>query len=402
MSTAIEALRPRLVRLQRLALIAGVVGLAACAVGVLAAPGWFYPAYLVAFLFWTGLAMGCVAITMLHHLTGGTWGQMIRRPLESGSTTLALMALLFLPIFPGLKTLYSWTDAEVIRQHATVAHKIAYLNPTAWLTRGIGYFIVWTVFGFLLRRWSARQDETEDYAPTLWCRQLSGPGLAIVFLTASFAAIDWGMSLEPEWYSTIYGPMLIVGWGLETFAFMVAAAILLKRYEPLPPGLMTDEFHDLGNLMLAFVMLWAYMSFSQYLIIWSGNLAEEIPWYLRRTRGGWQWAAAALIAFQFFAPFFFLLFRETKRKTELLLGVSILILMMQLLNLAWLVLPAGSRDSLHVVIPWGAVLMVPLAMAGVGGVWMAAFVAGLKDRSLIPLRDPDIDPAKEMKGGTVR
>ena len=201
----------------------------------------------------------------------------------------------------------------------------------------------------------------------------------------SFAAIDWVMSLEPDWYSTIYGAMLIVGQGLETFAAMIVVAVLLSNTGEMAGVATPGRMQDLGNLLLAFVMLWAYMAFSQFLIIWCGNLAEEIPWYLRRTRGGWQYAALALIVFHFFVPFGFLLFRDTKRGPRLLMGVALGIVVMHLVDLIWLVLPSKTADMYAPRIPWDQLAIVLVATVGIGGAWVASFLRNLKTRPLAPL-----------------
>jgi hypothetical protein len=397
MST-IEALQPRLDRIRSLALIVGVAGLAG---GLVAAFVWRdlgFPSYLVAYMFWVGISLGCVGITMLHHLVGGTWGQLIRRPMEAGGMTLLPMAVLFLPLAFGLPTLYRWARPEEASRDPLILHKAVYLNPNAFLLRAAGYFVLWIVFAALLNRWSAAQDRTSDTAPTRRLQVLSGPGLVLLFLTGSLAAIDWLMSLEPDWYSTIYGPMVIIGQGVSTFAFMIIVAALLSPYEPVSRLARADEFHDLGNLLLAFVMLWAYMSFSQYLIIWSGNLVEEIPWYLRRTTGGWQYVAMALMAFHFFVPFFLLLSRETKRRAEALTWVAAGVVVMHLVDLFWLVIPAPNKP-LEPRVPWADVVFVPVATAGIGGIWLATFLWFLGGKSLIPLNTPEIDPAVEHDPG---
>ncbi len=384
-----EALRPRLDRIQGRALVVGGVGLAICLLTALISRQTFFSAYLVGFLFWLGIALGCVALTMLHHLTGGSWGLVIRRPLESGAMTLLPLALLFLPLAFGLPVLYVWAQPDAAKDPA-ILHKAAYLNRGAFLLRTGVYFVIWCVFAWLLNRWSNQQDRTEDHTPSYRLQRLSGPGLAIVFLTASFAAIDWVMSLEPDWYSTIYGAMIITGWGLATFASMIVVATLLSRTEAMADVATPSRLQDLGNLMLAFTMLWAYMSFSQFFIIWCGNLTEEIPWYLRRTRGGWQWFGIALIAFHFFAPFFLLLSREVKRRAHVLLGVASAVIVMHLVDLTWLVIPSRFHDPLspYIRIPWLDLLVILAAVAGIGGIWVAVFVRQLKGRPLVPVHDP--------------
>jgi hypothetical protein len=421
-----DELRAALGRVQRLALLAGVVGLALVLLGALV-PGFqldvFRP-YLAAYGFWFGLSLGGVALTMLHHLTGGSWGLVIRRPLEAAAMTLIPMAALFLPIAaslyvgphrpasppataeseglpqdPSINTyaLYPWTDRAFVEHHEAVEHKAGYLSPGPFVLRTVGYFAVWIVMALLLNAWSRQQDRREDRAPSARLARLSGPGLGIVFLTTTFACVDWFMSLEPDWYSTIYGPMLICGWGLTTFAAATLVAAWMKPKDPALDRVAGPvQFNDLGNLMLAFTMLWAYCSFMQFLIIWCGNLTEEIPWYLRRTRGGWEWFALVLIVFHFFAPFFVLLMRDIKRRPDVLKWVALGILGVHLVDMIWLTLPSQYLNPLdtkyHPV--WVSPLQVVMALvatAGIGGIWLAAFAWRLSGAPIVPLNDPAID-----------
>ncbi|TMA82880.1 MAG: hypothetical protein E6J77_15170, partial [Deltaproteobacteria bacterium] len=277
-------------RFRRNCLLVGIAGLAACAAGAAANPAAFFRAYLVAYLFWLGIALGCMAIVLIHYLTGGAWGLVIRRVLESGTRTLPLLALAFLPLAFGLRELYEWARPEVVAADALLRHKSAYLNAPFFLVRAAIYLAAWIAVAAVLRRWSP-----EDAAPPRRLRVLAGPGLAVYGLTMTFAAIDWVMSLEPHWFSTVYGMMFATGQVLAGFAFVIAVTTLLARRAPLAGLVAPNHFTDLGNLLLAFVMLWAYLAFAQYLLIWAGNLPEEIPWYLRRQQGGWAAVAVALI-----------------------------------------------------------------------------------------------------------
>ncbi len=387
-------LRLRLERFQSRALVVGGAGLALSLVAGLIAPGRLLPAYLVGYVFWVGIALGCQGLTMLHHLTGGSWGLPVRRPLESGGMTLLPLAVLFLPIALSLPRLYEWARPEAVADDPALRHKSLYLNDGFFLARTAGYFVIWIALAWLLGRLSAAQDRRSDYGPSRWLGAISGPGLVLLFLTGSFAAIDWMMSLEPHWVSTIYGATVVVGQGLATLALMIVVVDILTAARPMAEAATPGRLHDLGNLMLAFTMLWAYMSFSQYLIIWSGNLPEEIPWYLRRGRGPWQWVALALIFFHFFLPFFVLLFRESKRQVRLLVQVALLVLGMHWLDLVWLIIPA-TTDPASPRIDWVAVFLSLVALAGIGGIWTAVFTWRLKGWPLIPLHDPNLNEAIE-------
>ena len=281
---------------------------------------------------------------MLHHLTGGSWGLVIRRPLKSGAMNVLPLAFLFLPIALGVHSLYPWAHGDSAG-HAEVGEHSLYLTEPFFLIRAGVYFVIWIAMALVINGLSNRQDAKSDPAPSRWLQGISGPGIALLFLAATFSAIDWGMSLDPKWTSTIYGVMLIIGDALTTLAMMIVVASFLAADKPMSEIATPGRLNDLGNLMLAFVMLWAYMSFCQFLIIWSGNLTEEIPWYLRRTRGGWQWVALSLIVFNFFLPFLVLLFRSNKRETKKVSRVALWILFMHWVNLVWLVIPASSDPA---------------------------------------------------------
>ncbi len=386
----------RLDRLQTRALVVGIGGLALSLGAWVLSPRSFYPAYLVGYMFWLGVALGSIGLVMLHHLVGGSWGLVIRRPLEAGVQTIPVLALLFVPIGFGISTLYPWArpgDSEAI--NASV--RSLYLNESLFLVRAAGYFGVWTAMAFLLAGWSIRQDHTKEYGPSRRLQRLAGPGTVILFAASTFSAVDWVMSLEAPWVSSIFGAMVITGEAMATFAVMIVVAGVLAESRPMSQVATPDRLNDLGNLLLAFVMLWAYMSFCQFLIIWSGNLSEEIPWYLKRTRGGWEWVALGLVVCQFFLPFFMLLVRENKRRSRSLFGVCLLILFMHWIDLVWLVIPA-STDVASPRISWTEIGLSALSLAGVGGIWIAALVSRLKRQPLVPLNDPSLVELLERVG----
>lgn len=385
--THTETLRPQLDRIQQRSLIVGGLGLALCMGAAFLSPAQFFRSYLVAYLFWIGIALGSIAIVMLHHLTGGAWGFVIRRLLESGTRTLPVMAGLFVPLLFGLPDLYIWARPEEVAGNEILQHKSLYLNIPFFVIRTIIYFAAWIGVGYLLSKWSLEQDRTAEPSPTHRLQSLSGPGLLVYGLTMTFASIDWVMSLEPEWFSTIFGISFMVGQVLASLAFMIVVAILLADREPLSDVVSPAHFHDLGNLLLAFVMLWAYMAFVQFLIIWSGNLPEEISWYLHRMKGGWEWVGVFLILFHFAVPFLLLLSRGTKRRIRMLSTVAAMIFCMRLVDLFWLVTPAFHPKGLR--LHW----MDLVAPIGVGGIWIGVFVWQLKRRPLLPLHDPYLQEA---------
>ncbi len=385
-------------KLGKLRNLAGLVGLVALAAALLPAlmTGWrtiVMPAYLVGFVFWMGITLGCVGLTMLHHLTGGSWGIAIRRPMEAGAMATIPMAILFIPIALSLGSIYRWMDHEFAHHHAAVRAKLSYLNASAWSLRSLGYFVLWILFALMLNAWSRQQDKTKNLAPTNRLKTLSAPGLVLMFLSVTFASVDWMMSLEPDWYSTIYGVMLLCGWALTTFACMViAVTVLAQVFEPMARVVTPGRLNDIGNLMLAFTMLWAYTSFMQYFIIWSGNLTEEIPYYLRRTHGGWQFFGIALVAFHFFSPFFMLLMRNIKRNLRWIQGVALLVVFMHMIDMIWLILPAQFEDPLDpkIHVPLLQVLLAFVAIIGVGGIWVASFAWQMSRKPMSLVNDPAV------------
>lgn len=368
-------------------LVVGIVALVLCLIGAIFSPQQFFQSYLFAYMFWIGLALGCLAILMMQYLTGGGWGIILRRVLESATRTLPLLFLLFVPLLFGLHRLYSWTDSRAVAADSVLQHKQSFLNIPFFLFRALIYFACWIVFIVFLNRWSRAQDETGEPRMAWWLEHISGPGLFVLGVTLSLAMIDWVMSIEPKWYSTIYAVGYLAGAGLAAFAFSIAVVLLLARRPPFVDVIKPKHWRDLGNLLLAFTMLWAYCAFSQYLLIWSGNLREEITWYLPRETGGWGWIAAILIVFHFFVPFFLLLSRDVKETRGVLLSVVILILTLRFVDLYWLVGPAFS--PFHFTISW----MDFVAPIGIGGLWLAYFSGELTKRPLLPLNDPYAEEA---------
>jgi hypothetical protein len=368
--------------LQKKSAAVGVVAVALCLVGAYFNRQQFFQSYLMAYVFWIGIPLGCWGLVMIHHLVGGTWGFVIQRALESAIRTLPIMALLFVPIFFGMADLYSWARPEVVAHDKILQQKSVYLNIPFFTLRTILYFAIWISVGYFLTKWSREQDNSTGASLVDRLQRLSGPGLVLFGLTITFSAIDWLMSLEPRWYSSIYGMLFMVSYGLAAMAFVIGVAYFLARREPLSQVFAPWVFHDLGNLLLAFVMLWAYLSFSQFLIVWVENLRHEIPWYLRRIIGGWGAIAVTLIVVQFALPFVFLLSRTVKRKPATLFGVAIVIGCMHLVEIFWFVAPTFHPTGFS--LSW----MDLAAPIGIGGVWFTAFVGSLQGRSLLPARDP--------------
>jgi len=376
---------PALARLQQRALILGVVGLLAGLAGATMNPDQFFRSWLIGFMLCLALTTGSLALLMLQHLSGGQWGLLGRRIFEAASRNLPVVVLFFIPLLFRLPSVYHWAAPDAMTHDVILQKKAGYLNVPFFLGRAALYFAVWMVCTFLLNKYSAAQERGQagiDPADTRQARVVAAPGLLAYALTISFAATDWVMSIDAHWYSTIFGLLLMVGQGLTAFAFVIAILALLADTEPLASYVTSRHFHDLGKLMFAFVMLWAYLAFSQFLIIWGANLPEEIPWYLHRIRGPWGYVSLLLAFGQFVLPFLLLLSRNLKERSAFLSRIAIAILIMRLIDMIWLVEPSfeGHGFPIH----WMDIA-VPL---GLVGVWLFLFVRQLRSRSLLPLNDP--------------
>jgi hypothetical protein len=370
--------------IQQRSFVIGAIAAVISIAGAFVAPGSFYSAYLIGFMFWLGLSLGCMAILMLYHLVGGAWGTVIRRILESGMMTLPLMFVLFIPILLHLPRLYFWARPEVLADPKTdpkileIAH--SYLNFNGILLRYILYFVIWFGMAYFLNRWSTEQDSISGQS-TLRFRAMSSIGLVIYSLTISFAVIDWVMSLQARWISTIYGLLFVAGEALSAFCFVVVIESILGKRKPMSEYLTHTEVHDHGKLMLAFVMVWAYFNFSQWLIIWAGNLPEEIPWYVRRLHGGWETVGLFLVVFHFAVPFALLLSRQLKRKARTLVRIASWLIFMRIVDIFWHIEPS-SHPTFH--LSWLHFTII----AGIGGLWMAYFFYNLRSRPLLPVNAP--------------
>ncbi len=382
-----------LAEMRRKALLIGGIGLAASGGGFLTDPEQFFRSYLLAYLYWAAIPTGCLALLMLHHLVGGEWGIVIRRLLEAGTRTFPLVLVLFVPVLLDLSKLYIWARPDKVAHDKILQHKAAYLNTGFFLGRTAFYFAAWMLLAYLLNKYSAAQEQEKSNGWKGKLQTVSGIGILVYGLTVSFASVDWVMSLDPHWFSTIYGVMFMVGGALTTLSFVVIMLWRLSKTEPMARLLKPSHFHDLGNLMFAFIMLWAYIAFSQFLIIWSGNLPEEIPFYLHRFHGSWGVIAAGLLVFHFAVPFLLLLLRVIKKKAQVLARVAMMMMFMRLVDLIWIVTPSfhGEHISLH----WMD-LTLP---AGLGGIWVAFFLTRLAERSIEPVEAHLIEAPHVAEGG---
>ena len=366
---------------QKIWLVVGIVGALGCVAGFVLQPEQFLRGYLIGFMLWLGLSLGCMALLMVQHLSGGLWGISIRRILEASSKGLPLMAVLFLPILFGRQKLYAWmTDPSLTE------HNAWYLNTPGWIIRFALYFAIWIGMELVLNKRSAQQDEPLTASNFPRFQLFSGIGLLLYALSISFASVDWVMSLDPHWGSTIYGMIFMAGEGLSALAFCIIMLTVLTGYSPFREIIKPTQFQDLGKLMLAFVMLFAYFSFSQWLIIWAGNLPEEISFYLNRIRGGWGIVALVIILFHFALPFALLLSKERKKDGRRLIWLAVLLMFMRLVDIYWYVVPnfAHARGHFYFSVWY---LVAPI---GIGGLWLAFFFYNLRQRPLLPIYEPQV------------
>src|SRR5438876_3486975 len=349
----------------------------------------FFRSYLLGFMLWLGITLGSMAILMIQHMTGGKWGMVIRRQLEAAVKCLPLMALLFIPIIAGMPYLYgTWLHPDAKNKHLVdLSHVYLTHHGTAnflflngYIGRAVVYFAIWIIIAFFLNKWSEEQDSppVQNLSPRF--RRIAAPGLILYAFTISFAVMDWIMSLSPPWISTIYGFIFIVGELLSAMCLMVVVERILSNYEPTASLLKPKEVHDHGKLMLTFVMLWAYFSFSQLLIIWAGNLPSEITFFTRRLNEGWQRIGLALVLFHFAVPFLFLLSRGFKRSPHKLVWLASWLIFMRFVDLFWYIEPNFHKYFYFSPLD----LVVPIAL---GGFWLALFFYNLRSRPLLPVYD---------------
>jgi hypothetical protein len=374
--------------MKQFGMIAGVLGVLLAVAGFfMSGLDRFFQAYLVAYTFWMGVVLGSMALLMVQHLSGGVWGIVLRRPFEAAVRTLPFMAVLFLPIAFGMQSLYHWSHADAVANDPILQIKSLYLNTPFFLGRQVFYFLVWGTLGHLLTKYSAEHDRTGDPKLLDKLGVLSGAGLVIYFLTVTFAMVDWTMSVNPHWFSTIWGLLYIGGQGLSAFAFGICVLVMLSQTAPLNRVLTTHHFHDLGKFLFAFLMLWAYLSFSQFLIIWSANIPEEIPHYLDRWENSYKYLSIFIVVGHFIVPYALLLSRDLKKNAGKLRFIATWILLARIADYYWHVAPELHKGGLSI-----SLLDVALPLA-LGGIFISLFVANLGGRSLLPVNDPALDKA---------
>ena len=386
-----ELVPVKLQKLQGQSFIVAVIGFIALVLFSSMNPVHFWQSYLTGYLFGWGCTMGCIALLCIIHLAGGRWGYCIRRFLEAGTQTIYIMALLFIPIaIWGMDTLYiDWLDLSNDHHHI-VAEKTQYLNREFWHIRSLIIFVTWIATAHCLFSWSRKQDETGDLQYRRKLKFIAGPGLLLFSLTVTVASIDWVMSIEPTWFSSIFGVMFMIGQGLTIWALSILVVTYLARFQPMKEALNLKSQHNLGNLMFAFVILWAYIELSQFIIIWSANLPEEIPWYMNRSDGGFRYMSIFLVMFQFAIPFLLLLSRQTKRVTKFLRLIAFGIIAMRIVDLNWIIAPSIHQPITNPGRVAGPAIgcMDVIAPLAFGALFLALTLRNYRKAPILPTKDP--------------
>jgi hypothetical protein len=367
----------------------GLIGIVLTVVGAFVDQPQFFRSYLFAYVFWLGISIGCLAWLMVQYLTGGAWGVMSRRVCESAAKVLPVWLILFVPLILGISSLYgnSWANPAVVAHDKVLQHKQPYLNATFWIVRGFIYLGGWTLLSFLLNKWSDTEDREDTRVPRQTMARISAPGLIFSAFAVTFMATDWVMSVNPDWFSTMFGLLFIAGQALSSMAFIIMVLVMLSNRPPMSEYLTKRHMHDLGKLLLATTMLFAYFSFSQFLITWAGNLPEEIPWYKHRLEGGWEIMGTILVFAHFILPFCLLLSQDIKKDFKAIRAVAILVLVARCAGVFWETEPEFFPGHLHV--SW----IDFTAPIGLGGLFVALFITNLMKRPLIPPNNPNLEEA---------
>ncbi len=371
-------------RLGIIALVVGVLGLAASALGWISEPERFYHAFLTAFVFWTSVALGGLFFTMMHHLTGARWSVVIRRICENLMMQLPWLFLAFIPVYLGIHDLYHWSHEEVVAADQALQGKAAFLNVGFFTIRTIAYFAIWSVLAVLLYRVSLKQDEGHRQEYRKKMRKVSAIGMLLFAATITLSGWDWLMSLEPHWFSTVFGVYLFSGSFLSAVAVVTGACLYLKRVEAFKDTFTLEHLHDLGKLMLAFTIFWSYISFAQYFLIWYGNMPEETFWYTARWEGSWRIVSLALLFGHFALPFTVLLFRNVKRSLPIMGFFVVWFLLMHWLDFYWLVYPTFMEQGAS--IGWLEIVTV----LGLGGIFVWHFWYRISSSPVVPVGDPEL------------
>ena len=370
--------------------ILSVAAFALSVIGLFVNSRQFFFSYLVAWVFWVSVGLGAMFFVMLSHLTGTVWGIVLRRLNEALMMTVPCLALGAIPVFLGMHHLYEWSHPEVVAAHHALQAKTAYLNIPFFAVRTLIYFLIWYLIARQLYRTSLEQDKLGSPAQVAKLRKVSAGGMVLFALTITFAAFDWLMSLEPEWYSTIYGVYIFSGGFVAALAFMILAFAFLRKKQILHEQVTIEHYHDLAKLLLSFTIFWGYMAFSQYFLIWYANIPEETVYYLKRWEGSWKVFGLFLIFGNFLVPFLGLLSRSAKRNMRFLQFISLWTLFAHWVDLYWNAVPVLHPDNIH--LSW----MDLTLFVGFGALFLLLYWKHFSAHALIPVGDPQLKKSIEF------
>ena len=351
----------------------------------------FYQSYLLGYLFWLTLALGGLFFTLVNHLFGSEWNLVTRRINEAVMMSFELLAILFIPIILGMHHLFHWTDADAVAHDMILQAKAGYLNETFFIIRAVIYFGAWIIISRLLLKYSLKQDVESNEENILKLKRISAPGMVIYALTSSFASFDWIMSLNPHWYSTIYGVYIFAGSFLAILSFVIIFALYLRGKGVMKETITVEHYQDYGKLLLAFLVFWGYISFSQYFLMWYANIPEETIWYLNRWEGTWKIITMVIVIAGFFIPFLSVLTRAAKRNLSWLKLVAIWVFVMHLVDIYWLVVPTFSKTG--ATFSWQDIA----AVFGIGGLFLWNFMRKYTSRPTIPVMDRRMEKSFHFK-----
>jgi hypothetical protein len=386
---ALPPLPPLLGGVKLMALFIGLISLGLCLLGWFIDPAHFHRSWLFAYLFWVNLTLGCLGMVMVSHMTGGEWGVIMRRFGETAFMNLPLMLLMSVPLYFGYKYIFPWghPDDFVGHQHEALAHRAAWYNPAAFTIRQVVVFLIWIAIAWVMSSGSRRMDREDSPALRRRVRMVSAAGVVIYFITMTSFAMDFILSRETNWYSTIIGFIVVIGQAGAGMAFMTICVCYFSKFRPIRDVLVPQHLNDYGNLLLTLIILWAYTTFAQLLVMWSGNMMDDVGYYVHRGLGvvpnPWRWVALALIVGHFFLPFFCLLMRGLKRKTLTLAGIAAWILLMRIVDALWLTAPSGPHRY-EVQELAGVYWTDIVTWLGMGGIWLFVFLWRLGSTPLLP------------------
>lgn len=369
----------------KILLITGIAGIILCVPAYFVDSEYFLHSYLTSFAFWVTLGLGALFFTMLHHLVNATWSIVLRRISENLMVTLPLLFLFFIPILLFIGKLYYWSDTYIVVHDSLLEKKSPFLNTGFFIFRSIVYFIVWSFFSLVLYRNSTLQDSDFQEYRVKRMKAYSAGGMVLFALTITFASFDWIMSLDAHWYSTIFGVYIYSGSYLAVLALFVLIAQYLRKRGNLSDVINIAHYHDLGRLLFAFIIFWAYIAFSQYFLIWYANIPEETVWYLHRWEGQWKFYSLLLVFGQFIIPFLLLMLRACKRNLLMLKIISVWLMLMHWADMRWLIMP-NIHES-HIYMSWIDIV----SMMAIGGMFLGFFLKRLKSHPLVPVSDPRLE-----------